>query len=191
MSELDANCGLCDSTAELRESHLLPAAAFRLARETNAKNPNPIVVTPRGIAATSRQVSTKFLCSDCEDRFSRLGERHVFSQCLRGTTTFALRTKLLELPSIILDERVAAYDVTDCAIRPEPYLYFAASVFWRASARKLVSRWPARRTNHAGASISGGVSTVLAGESFVPGQRSHIRSCLAEHRSWRHVRAAL
>jgi hypothetical protein len=88
------------------------------------------------VANTSRQVSQRFLCGDCEDRLSRNGERYVLKECLRGPRKFAVRTRLQELSAITLDERVAAYDVTTSSIRSDQYLYFAASVFWRAAARQ-------------------------------------------------------
>jgi hypothetical protein len=132
---MDDICGLCRKSADLRESHLLPAAAFRLAREPWTKNPNPIVVTPRGAGSTSKHITDHFLCGDCEDRFSRQGERYVLRECLRGPSEFALREKLLAQPSVSLDERVAAYDLRGSSIRSEQYLYFAASIFWRAGAR--------------------------------------------------------
>lgn len=128
---------MCQHESELKQSHVLPAATFRLAREVKDKNPNPIVVTPRGATATSRQISSRFLCAQCEDRFSRLGERFVFGQCLPGEARFAIRAKLLKLRPIAEDRGVAAYDVSGVpGIRPEQYLYFASSVFWRASARQ-------------------------------------------------------
>jgi hypothetical protein len=129
-------CGLCREPANLRDSHLLPRAAFRLAREPDAKNPNPVVVTPRGAASTSKQISQPFLCHECENRFSANGERHVLSECLRGPSQFSLRAQLQPLPSFVLNEHVAAYDIAASAIRADQYLYFAASVFWRASARQ-------------------------------------------------------
>jgi hypothetical protein len=133
--DLETHCGLCQKPAELRESHLLPKAAFRLAREAGAKNPNPIVVTPRGAGSTSKQVSQPFLCGDCEGRFSALGERYVLSECLRGPSEFAVRDRLQQLSPRSLDENVAAYEVTGSSIQAEQYVYFAASVFWRATAR--------------------------------------------------------
>ena len=133
--EFGGECGLCQQLKPLRESHLLPAAIFRLARDPTAKNPNPTVVTPRGMATTSKQISTKFLCAECEQRFSRLGERVVLGGCLRGPR-FEIRTKLQALTPVFQDGDIAAYDVTHVSrIQPDHYLYFAASVFWRASAR--------------------------------------------------------
>ena len=136
MTDAAEQCGLCRNVAELQESHLLPRAVFRLARQEQDENPNPIVVTPRGALATSRQISNRLLCGQCEDRFSRCGERFVLSQCLRNSG-FEIRDKLQSLSPACESGEVAVYDVTgDQEIRADQYLYFAASVFWRASARQ-------------------------------------------------------
>lgn len=137
MTESSGRCGLCKEPSSLQRSHLLPAAAFRLAREADVANPNPIVVTPRGASSTSKQVSTTFLCAECEDRFSRGGERYVLSQCLRGDDQFAIRDRLRAITPLVEEDGVGVYDVSTVqGIRPEQYLYFAASVFWRASANQ-------------------------------------------------------
>jgi len=63
-------CALCSEELELRNSHLLPAV-YKLAREPHRRDPNPVIVTRRRGGSSSRQVSDHFLCSKCEDRFSR------------------------------------------------------------------------------------------------------------------------
>ncbi len=128
-------CGLCHRDRALRDSHLLPAAAYKLAREPGRKDPNPIVVTPAHAGSTSRQISDKFLCDECEDRFSKHGERYVLAQCARPEG-FALRDVLKTLPPLVDDQRFKVFDVKgSIGTRVEDYLYFAASVFWRAAAR--------------------------------------------------------
>ena len=77
-------CGLCQLDRPLVDSHLLPAAAYKLAREPDRQNPNPIVVTPGHAGSSSRQISDEFLCRECEDRFSKRGERYVL-RCIQVT----------------------------------------------------------------------------------------------------------
>ena len=128
-------CGLCSQERELRDSHLLPAAVYKLAREPHRRDPNPVVITRRRAGTSSRQVSDHFLCSECENRFSRNGERYVLGQCARPDG-FALRDQLLLLPVFCDDQRFRVYEVSSIlGSRVEHYLYFAASVFWRAGAR--------------------------------------------------------
>jgi len=130
-------CGLCHEHRVLRESHLLPAAVYKLSRETDRRNPNPVVVRPTGAGTTSRQVSDHFLCADCEERFSRNGERYVLGQCARPGGQFALR-ELLGAASVVCgDAGFRVCEVTGVlGGNVEQYLYFAVSVFWRAAARR-------------------------------------------------------
>ncbi len=130
-------CGLCLTTRELRDSHLLPAASYKLSRINSRRDPNPVVVTKGRSFTTSCQVSAYFLCGECEDKFSRNGERYVFNQCARPGGEFKLRELLEKELAVCVDSRFKVFDVTKLlGGRLEQYLYFAASVFWRASAHK-------------------------------------------------------
>lgn len=136
-------CGLCRRTnAKLQRSHLYPAAVYKQLRDTTAKTgPNPVFITHAKAVATSKQATSYFLCSECEHRFSVGGERYVLAQCLRLDGQFKLR-ELLEAASPLGEavsqtsgSPVKIYDaqhLLGSAI--DQYLYFAASIFWRASA---------------------------------------------------------
>lgn len=134
---MPSECGLCQQMADLRESHFLPRALYRLAREPRADDPNPIVVTERRATHTSRQVMDDFLCAACEDRFSAYGERHVLSQVARPHGVFRLRDLVRQAPIVARGERWEFHDVSGSQeVDPEKYLYFAASIFWRSAARR-------------------------------------------------------
>src|SRR5262249_56303002 len=90
-------CGLCQEVRALRESHLLPKALYKLARDPSRANPNPVLLAAGRASATSRQVAQRFLCDDCEQRFSDRGERYVVGQCPRPGGEFR-RRPLLEGP---------------------------------------------------------------------------------------------
>ncbi len=129
-------CGLCREQRTLQNSHLFPAALYKILRDRDQPNPNPIMVTRNHAGPTSRQVSAYFLCWDCEQRFSRNGEQYVVSQCARRDR-FPLRELLQGLNPIEAGPPGTAV----CDVRgilgehAEEYLYFAASIFWRAAAR--------------------------------------------------------
>ena len=130
-------CGLCHMAKKLKKSHLLPAATYKLSRIEDRSNPNPVAVTKGRSFTTSRQVSTHFLCYECEDKFSRNGERYVLSQCARPSGEFKLREILEKEAPVYVDSQFKVYDVTALlGPRAEQYIYFAASVFWRASAHR-------------------------------------------------------
>lgn len=130
------HCGLCQELRDLKESHLLPSATYKLTRERHRHDPNPVVITKGRSFTTSRQVTAPFLCQECEDRFSRRGERYVLGQCARPDGDFKLRAALQKAVPVCVDTRFRIYDVQPfLGDRTEQYLYFAASVFWRAAAR--------------------------------------------------------
>src|SRR5438094_7007040 len=130
------SCGLCLEPKELRDSHLLPRKVYELSREPTAgTNPNPVVVTKSWARTSSKQVSSLFLCKDCEQRFSDNGERYILAQCARPNGQFKIR-ELLQSASPLFDTpKFKLYDVQPLLeSKVDQYLYFAASVFWRASA---------------------------------------------------------
>jgi len=128
-------CGLCLVVKKLQKSHLLPAATYKLSRIESRSDPNPVVLTKRRSFTTSRQVSAYFLCDECENKFSRNGERYVLRQCARPSGEFKLHEILEKESPVCVDSRFKVYDVTRLLDRcGDHYIYFAASVFWRASA---------------------------------------------------------
>jgi len=139
-------CGLCQETRILRESHLLPAAVYRLSRDPSRANPNPVVLAAGRASATSRQVADRFLCDECEQRFSDRGERYVLGQCARPTGEFKARELLEQAVPLAEEAKVRVYDVGKMlGAHVDEYLYFAASVFWRASARAWREDGPRER----------------------------------------------
>lgn len=96
---------------------------------------------PGGTAVQSNDQARKpFLCTDCEQRFSRQGESHVISQCHRKDGEFRLRDALKKAtPSYISSGRAIYYgDRLPAEIDGEAFQYFVLSVLWRASA----TEWP-------------------------------------------------
>lgn len=84
-------CALCQQPRELRRSHFLPAALYRLVRAANKPKPEPILTTAAGQQHTSHQAWQHLLCCDCEGKFNRNGENWVLSHCYRGRGRFRLR----------------------------------------------------------------------------------------------------
>jgi len=120
----------------LQDSHLFPAALYKILRDPDRSNPNPVMVTRNHAGTTSRQISAYFLCWDCEQRFSRNGEQYVVGQCAQRDR-FPLRELLQSLEPIeVGSPGTSVYDVEAIlGEHAEEYLYFAASIFWRAAAR--------------------------------------------------------
>jgi len=127
-------CGLCLQTKETQNSHFLPAALFKRLR--GPTDDDPVYWTERRAITSSKQVSSPFLCADCELRFSVNGENYVVTQCIQQDGRFKLRELLLAvLPLGTVELETNLYDANvllDCNV--DQYVYFASSIFWRASA---------------------------------------------------------
>jgi hypothetical protein len=136
MSAPEAPCGLCLKTAVLQNSHLLPASGYRLARSgPDEAIHNPIHITSTKSFPSDKQITDYFLCWDCEQRFSTHGENYVMNQCARNGK-FPLRD-LLRTGSPLHDlGDLKIYEIMHLlGEKTAQYLYFGASVFWRAAAR--------------------------------------------------------
>ena len=85
-------CKLCLQHRALIDSHLLPAALYKMSRWEGAPNPNPLLVSVRGSHQTSKQIKGYLLCHDCEQRFSKFGEKYALAQVNRKTGFRLLET---------------------------------------------------------------------------------------------------
>src|SRR5438034_1097961 len=93
----DGLCALCCQARDLRVSHLLPKALYRLARDrvpAEGIGPDPLQITRETTIQTSAQITCRLLCDECEQRFSRNGEKVVIKECCRTKGEFILREKL-------------------------------------------------------------------------------------------------
>jgi hypothetical protein len=121
----------------LIDSHYMPRALYKLARDEKFKNPHPVLIGEETARISSRQASDYFLCATCEDRFSKGGEAWVQGHCWRDKKTFALRGVLLAatpIPGSDAESKIYMADALP-AVECERLAYFAASVFWRGAAR--------------------------------------------------------
>lgn len=124
-------CALCLKTRELCDSHLLPAAFYRILDE------GKVVVVDKDKTAilTSDQARAHLLCSDCETRFNRGGEDWVLKNCWRSPKRFPLHSALATAIPFSDKNGVRAYKGREISgIDIENLTYFGLSIFWRASA---------------------------------------------------------
>lgn len=129
------HCRLCQSEAKLINSHLIPKAAYKFARDSPAEGGDPPVKidTREGSANyTEKQVTNFLLCANCEDLFSKNGEK-AMGRLWATHTDFPLLDLLARDAHIVTGERFSVYDPRkiDKAIR-DALFYFAVSIFWRA-----------------------------------------------------------
>jgi hypothetical protein len=131
-----APCGLCLEEKPLLDSHLLPAALYKLLRTPKREGgPEPVMITKQKSVITSYQVQAPFLCAGCERRLNENGERYVLAQCARPNGQFKLRQRLQMTGPVYRDSRFQVYDVyPSLGEKIGHYLYFVASILWRAAA---------------------------------------------------------
>jgi hypothetical protein len=140
---IEGICALCRRVSHLQDSHLMPKALYRMLRNPELVNPNPIFMSKGSIRGTSRQVKTFLLCSDCEQRFHHNGENWMLRNCCRAPDDFRLRDTLLQCSPGYHDGQISVYAARNVAqVDTAKLVYFAVSVFWRAA----VGRWVVEST---------------------------------------------
>src|SRR5689334_1499024 len=111
-------CKLCLDKKHLRDSHLMSAGVLRALREPGRPNADPILLTNKVAVQTSKPVKAFMLCSDCEDLFSKNGEKWVIDKIARPDS-FPLYDALLRARPIAEDHQLAVYagsEVTEIKI---------------------------------------------------------------------------
>jgi hypothetical protein len=130
-------CALCREPALLKNSHYLPAAAYRPLRRDN--QPPTLIDFQRNVSVqTSTQLRKHLLCADCEKLFDSKGEDTVFKAFAAHASRFPLRERLLK--SSESRHRFDGYNYHPGHLLPDlklaDFTYFAASVLWRGSVTK-------------------------------------------------------
>lgn len=112
----------------------MPAGLYSITKGTDA---NPILINHKTAVRTSRQVQAHLLCRDCEHRFNVGGEKWVIENCWRSENQFPLQQGLLGAAPVAVDGATRVYRAAAVpALRVEQFVYFGASVFWRAAVRR-------------------------------------------------------
>jgi hypothetical protein len=118
----------------LCDSHLVPAAAFKILLAQGSKNRHPIMFGDATAFSSAGQVRDYLLCRDCEELFNRNGEDWVMASCYRNKT-FALRDALHKATPKYQTQGVTVYAASQIpGVNCPALIYFALSVFWRAAA---------------------------------------------------------
>jgi hypothetical protein len=132
VDEVVGKCALCLVDRDLKLSHLMPRALYRLIGSgTDPSHPDTVLLTNRGERKSSEQARRHLLCADCEQRLNDNGERWVLRNCYRGRGRFRLREELRTRIPLDPNPALPAYPA-----RPNEFrclAYFCLSVIWRAS----------------------------------------------------------
>ena len=131
-------CALCrKQSSELRESHLLPKAIYKIIRSPNHRPPDPVLLTVDREEQTSFQAKRHLLCGDCEERLHRHGEDWTLEACARPEG-FKLREQMLLQRADPLPYGLSRFECNEIPfLNTDALSYFAISVIWRAA----VCRW--------------------------------------------------
>lgn len=154
----------------LVDSHLLAAGFYRRLRAHDREGGQLRILSMRSTSSSDRQISDNFLCTDCEQCLEINGERYAQDVCAVDAETFPLLETVKRAP-IVFTEPLCEWHAAKTALEGgfERLLYFAASVFWRASAHV----WPARKSDvvHSklAASVESDLRAFLRGEIGFPG----------------------
>jgi hypothetical protein len=165
-------CKLCLRHKDLQNSHLMPRALYVKARGSGTSgNRDPFVMTKEGGKQSSHQTKDYVLCSDCEQRFSRNGEKYVMGLVTKHDGTFPL---LGALRSVKPTARGSTWEMYSSADTPEidrkQLAHFAISVFWRASVHTWEQADGEKVRIDLGTKYHEEIRKYLMGESPVPRQ---------------------
>jgi hypothetical protein len=121
-------CKLCLEQKQLLESHLMPNALY-------APGKNGIQYATRTQSGQNPQhMKAHLLCSDCEQRFNRLGESEVLRWLApKARKQFPLHDRMrVALPCGEIPP-FSVYKGADVGVDTEKFTYFTLSVAWRRS----------------------------------------------------------
>ena len=137
-------CALCRREKVLQDSHYIPRSFHRRSHSNkNGKPQEPVWLDSSKALYQAAQIKTYLLCSDCEQRFSELGESWSASCSLQLDGSFPLRDLLQQrAPAYVGSESLWYLGAMYPELRVKELNYFAASVFWRGA----VNSWTKKNT---------------------------------------------
>lgn len=127
-------CALCGQLGKLHESHFLPKGVYKLLRDSNNGNDNPVLISKRTATQKSFQMKQPLLCGSCERRFSENGENYVLP-LLSKRTAFPLLDRLKLAQPFYETFNNVAFTCPSVGLDGERLAYFGLSVLWRAAVR--------------------------------------------------------
>jgi hypothetical protein len=124
MTMKSGTCSLCQSCGELRESHLIPAAAYKLIQRSGSAP--PVVIKAAVTIKKHEQATAHILCENCEQRFSKNGEQWVMEHCFRSGEGFKLKD-LIDASEPVMRNGLKAYSAANIPqINVSKLAYFVA-----------------------------------------------------------------
>jgi hypothetical protein len=121
-------CKLCLKQKQLQESHLMPSALYAPGKKGIQ------YATGSQSGQKPEHMKAHLLCSDCEQRFNRLGESEVLRWLApKARKQFPLHDRLrVALPSGKI-RQYSIYKGADVGVDTDKFAYFTLSIGWRRS----------------------------------------------------------
>ena len=122
---------------ELRDSHLLSKAAYKILRKSQDGD-SPIMVDREIALITDSQVRGHVLCGKCEDLLNKNGEGWVLRHCYRAAEGFRLRDLLYEIEPEHSRDHFTVYAATK-VVRRESYSgRQTLSALWHGGLKSII-----------------------------------------------------
>lgn len=131
-SNVYGKCALCRKQRKLCKSHYLGRVLHTLSRDQRG---DPVVMTPKFVTTTPKQLWAHLLCSSCEKLLNEKGEKPV-QALFNGANGFPLLNRMeLALPFKV-SRTVMTYSGLSMGIDTEPLAYYALSMLWKGAVHK-------------------------------------------------------
>ena len=125
-------CKLCHKNdVDLQDSHLIAQTFYRKIRRSEGANNSLVAISKDSVRFTDEQIHDYVLCAECEQRFGQV-EDWVSRRCLQADGSFQLRDVLVAQARLGNDPEMHVVAGKAAQIGAEQYVYFAASILWRA-----------------------------------------------------------
>ena len=131
-SNVEGTCALCLKHRKLCKSHYLGRVLHTLSSDPDN---HPVVMTPKLIKATPRQLWAHLLCEDCEALLNERGEKPV-QALFNGASTFTLLNRMNVALAAHSEKSYESYSGSAMGIETEPLAYYALSILWKGSVHK-------------------------------------------------------
>lgn len=130
-------CALCLQTTVLCDSHLFPAAGYRVLVKLGTQgvgSPLHLGIKIPG-TTSSRQIKDYLLCEGCEQKIREGGEHWATANCYNANNSFPLRDAIFNVqkPTTLPDDTSIYLTQGIPGVEVDQLVYFCLSVFWRAA----------------------------------------------------------
>lgn len=131
-----STCALCRQPRLLRDSHVIPRGCYLRARGRRRDpvlDKSPVNIANGRAFQSQQQLKAELLCSECEARLNKGGERYFLQNCIQQDERFPIYEVIqanLE-SSIPMNADTRYWHAEGLHADYAKLAFFAASVFWR------------------------------------------------------------